>query len=308
MCLGLVGLLIATVTLGGCGPEFDPFNLVKGFRVLGLRADKPELRPGETAVLDALVVSESHGDVTFAWSWCPFSLGAAGGYECAVTEEEMAGLVEGAPAGSGIALPPYDLGDGPTAEFTYAIPPEMLMLLCQSTPVPICTQSYPIQIMLRATGPEGTVTAVREVGLMIRPGPEPNHNPVVGDLSVEGPGLDGVVSLDGAAALARDEDYELSVTVPEAAIEVYTPASTEFAPDPPPQQERLTFTWFVEGGRTDSQRTGFIPTEGALDEALRNGWLTPTQADESREQLNVTVVVRDDRGGLDWITEPISLR
>ena len=51
--------LLPLLALAACGTDFAPASQVQGFRVLGLRAEPPDLHPGDSTTLDALVVNPS---------------------------------------------------------------------------------------------------------------------------------------------------------------------------------------------------------------------------------------------------------
>src|SRR6266704_712557 len=65
-------LLISSLWWAGCGPSFDPISYLNKLRVLAIKAEPPELRPGETAQLEAVLGSTGldGGAVDLEWAYC----------------------------------------------------------------------------------------------------------------------------------------------------------------------------------------------------------------------------------------------
>jgi hypothetical protein len=81
----VIGLVPAIGIASGCDDGFSPPSYLDNLRVLALVADPPEIGPGETARLTPhLFVPDGEQVVAQSWSFCPFSLGAATGFSCAV--------------------------------------------------------------------------------------------------------------------------------------------------------------------------------------------------------------------------------
>src|SRR5262249_14432468 len=62
--LSLLGLL------AGCTASFDPPSFVAGLRVLAVKAEPPEVAPGETTTLTALDVDTDGRAIAISWSRC----------------------------------------------------------------------------------------------------------------------------------------------------------------------------------------------------------------------------------------------
>jgi hypothetical protein len=94
--------------------------------------------------------------------------------------------------------------------------------------------------------------------------------------------------------------------VPTAAAEFYSATSVATG-ELQEKREILTLTWFVEAGEMDAERTRFV--DGAVDfEVLEdNVWNMPLAAEYDGEQSLVTLVLRDDRGGVAWTSRVVSL-
>lgn len=67
----------------GCQPEYDPPSLINKLRVLGVRAEPPQIRLTQTTQLDALVVGyDKQQPLCHAWALCFFALAKDGNYRC----------------------------------------------------------------------------------------------------------------------------------------------------------------------------------------------------------------------------------
>ena len=62
--------LTSTLVLGACPDELPRASLIDKLRVLAVRADQPEVVPGTTVALDALVVGHGDTPVTYRWHAC----------------------------------------------------------------------------------------------------------------------------------------------------------------------------------------------------------------------------------------------
>jgi hypothetical protein len=313
---------VAAALAAGCGQDFAPFNEVTGLRVLAVRAEPPAITSGETAALDALVYEPDGDAVTYAWSWCPATLGAATGFACALPEADLVAALEQLAPGASALVPAYDMGTGPTAAFPYAIPAAAVGALCdaiaaQSAPafvaLPDCGDSLTITVRLEVSAGGESVTAVKQLHLLLEGATDVNENPSIGDAFAAptsagvDPRLDGVaLSADAASALVAGKRYDLAVEVPEDASQLFTPAPTADEPNPAADRETLFLTWFVTGGETDAMRTGFIDGDASMDGLEENVWKTPDLA-SSGGTAELILVLQDERGGAAWTRRSIAL-
>ena len=314
-------LTLATLA-AACGEQFSPLNEVTDLRVLAVRAEPPALVAGQTAALDALVYEPDGGTVSYAWSWCPATLGSATGYECAISEDDLKTAVDQVAPGASAFVPSYDLGTAETASFSYALPAGALSALCdaiaaQSLPagvaLPQCGEDLTLTIRLVVEAGGKSVTAVKQLPLLLDAAAEANANPSIGDVYAA-PASDGVdpldagteLSPDAATPLAESTKYDVSVDVPDDASELFTPAPTADQPNPTADRETLFATWFVTGGSTDQVRTGFIDGDASMDGLERNTWKTPSLAD-SGGAAQLFLVLQDERGGVAWTARSIAL-
>jgi hypothetical protein len=315
-------LTTAAALAAGCGQDFAPFNELDKLRVLAVRAEPPELAPGDIAAIDALVFEPDGDEVAYAWTWCPFSLGAAAGYECAVTEQDLAAAIEEAAPGAGAFVPSFDLGHESTAAFANLLPDGALDGLCDavaagSAPafvdLPECGDRLVVTLRLDVSAGGETVTAVKELPLLFEASAERNENPAIGAV-LAAPAASGADPLllgiplerSPSTALRAQTAYDLGVGVDDAASQRFTPEATDDVPDPAPRRETLFMTWFVTGGETDSTRTGFIDGDVDMHDLAHNGWTTPT-LDDSGGEARIILVLQDERGGVDWTGRTVAL-
>ena len=70
-------------------------------------------------------------------------------------------------------------------------------------------------------------------------------------------------------------------------------------------EEQLAITWFTQRGETEFSRTGYIDGEVTLEEAELNDWQTPERRDFPDETMKLYFVIRDGRGGIDWLEREV---
>jgi hypothetical protein len=287
--------------------EFPVYNELEGVRVLGIRAQPADARPGDDTVVDALLHFDGKRSVERSWTVCPWPSDPNEGFRCPVSEAswraawESTGLT-GDPV-------PLELGSADSASIHFPDDDEGLRSLCHelldrlgaggSAP-PSCEQEWKWTFRLHVRSGEHEIETIKDVRLVLDDDPL-NQNPAPSRLRVQTNA--GLRVLDGLQ-LKADDEHELRVDIDEAAAESYERRAAPGENEPKAKREALTFTWFVEGGSTDRVRSFFGDDFDTLRAATRNDWHTP---DESRE-ARVYVVVRDDRGGIGWQTGTASIR
>ncbi|MGK0358134.1 MAG: hypothetical protein ACI9U2_000417 [Bradymonadia bacterium] len=78
--LGLMAFFILCTT--GCDDDFDPRNLLAGYRVMGIEADRPEPAPDDVVRLTAHDFDTDGLAPTYEWTLCLYSFGSAADYAC----------------------------------------------------------------------------------------------------------------------------------------------------------------------------------------------------------------------------------
>lgn len=297
----VVALAFAVCGLTACSGDFDPFNRVTELRVLAVQSEPVAPAPDETTVLTPLVYTPPGETVTgYAWSWCPFAEGAT----CLLSEAEL----RAAAGEAGAAIPPYDLGTGPTASLPHTIPVGLLDALCDGTPeqpaVVDCIGGFPVSVSVTVTTATTTVVTVRTLRLR-RPGDPANANPTIDGITVIDGSGEHAVDDTPTVTLPRDVETALRVSVRPEMAESYP--GFDLDDRPITARERLIFTWFVESGDTDYQRTGFIDGIEPLEDAVANLWEPAPVAEYGRDTARLIVVMRDDREGVTWRSATVSL-
>ncbi len=308
----LIACALALAASAGCADSFPDYNQVTGFRLLGMRADTPTLADGESSQLSALVTETG---ATYAWSWCPLTQGQAGGYACAISHDQLQAVADQTLGAGQVTVPPYDLGSGETATFAYPVPPELLAAVCDfikqndvtDVPdLPSCDGRYEIKLRLETSGSDNSVIGVRDVDLLYQDGLERNANPTIaGVVAVDPTGAEVTLDPSAATQLQRDVNYTLRVDVGADQAETYMAPPVEGGP-PVPTRENLFVTWFYEAGAMDRIRTSYLQ-DSDLANLRENHWRTPTTDERTEATTTLWFVIRDDRGGISWITRTIGL-
>jgi hypothetical protein len=302
MRLVLVVVLWAAC-LAGCLGDFDPASYLTGLRVLGVKAEPPEVAPGETATLTPIIFGIAP---TVKWSLCtrPPLPGAAVATECFDSDLGDASV---------------PLGEGPTMQVTMPdLRPEQLGL-------PDYTGGVYLPVILRVSDGAATVTSVYRLRYASKTLPRiyANHNPHIEDVLIAFEKDAGTrplgdleihagdrVSLRAQLPASDHEQYpqiEGALEIPDGGVSLdggvqffdgglrVDGITLKYV------NETLKVSWFADIGRLDPDITG---AAGKLDTTLYlDKHLRPPPTD-----IDLYVVVRDDRGGLDFTRRTLLLR
>lgn len=308
-------LLVASVA-AGCAGDFDKYNQITGPRLLAVRAEPPTAEPDGTTTLDALAQVPPDTTVEYAWSWCPLRGGAAQNYECLVSEADLRALL----AGNGVGLAAgYDLGVGETATLGYPAPAPVLAAICtaMATSVPSdvtppdCTRGFPVSVGVTMRAGDVTIRGYKDVRLALDDQTPRNHNPSIAGVAFGAKDAERAATTPVAATdlptLQPNTTYELWADVPEDGAEPFVRAFDAETGAPKASRETLTLTWFVEVGETFSMRTSFIHEQVGFDDLDRNQWRIPRVADLEADRSRLTLVIRDERGGVAWLARDFAI-
>jgi hypothetical protein len=314
----LLALLPSLLVLG-CDAKFPEYNELEGFRVLALRASSPAVHAGDTVSLDALVFLDSGSldDVTFAWSWCPLRLPSSEGGDCA-TDERGFEQALGLPAGS----LDFDLGTNPEAQLKVPGVAAIYEAACTNGSgggkssdkafVFACDGGFPISIRADISHQGQTIQAEKDVVVVYDATIALNQNPMLGALSYRETSVATRVLTPWAdgkrPAFRLGKTYHIESAVAESTAETFQPAPTAVTPHPSPRRESLYITWFITTGKTKSRRSTYI--DGSVDiQTLReNEWTLPKARDEKKRAASLFLVLRDERGGVDWLEGGLELK
>jgi hypothetical protein len=306
--------IIGALALVACENPFIPQSVITRPRVLALRADPPEVAPGESARFTPLVIDPEERTPSFRWFACE-PMPEASGIDRPVSPCEDAQLladVEAFAMTAGVT----SLGTSSTA--IYRAPSELDV-----------TKPLVVHLVL-VSEIAGTRDLVRKEITISGDASTRNHNPEI-ELVVAGgrarePG--DVVGVRQGAIL------ELSAIVTATSAELYDRVHPDGTKDR--AQEDLLFSWFTEHGRFG---TDYKPPVGGIlrlldaagppmDVSIREGGgksstddlgfkvsLNIPLADEdvpppppSNRPFRVIVVVLDKRGGVTWAEREVSVR
>ena len=330
-------VLLSFIAINSCDRAFPPENQLNKLRILAIRANPPWLYEGESAVIDALVYSGNQ-EVTYSWSWCPLRGGLDNGYQCSVTPEQFKANLE--KVGSANGVDDYSLGSAETVTFNYISDASTLYSLC----FPIkdllagnladfikslsCNAwGFPISNELTVTAGGKSVTAHKDVTLLLFQQQNLNHNPSLDNLRIGPPGSPEAEAKEvpaGPSTMTLNylQSYEMFAEMPANVTEViYTQAPSNITAtvnvgyNTPSgitapvinQYETLRLSWFVEAGYTEDITTSYNPLS---DQNLtqHNLWNLPSPSKSSPDEANIYIVIRDNRGGVDWLRRSVFLQ
>jgi hypothetical protein len=299
-------LAISTLGLMGCEEDLGNYYQVEDLRLMGIRAEPPELQPGESTVLDALVTTRT---AEYSWSWCPLPFGGDNEDECPIAYADLQMLV--AMTGGQVDPPPFDLGQSDQAQLAHLLPPPLLKGICdqfasidlpEGIKPPACDGRLSVQVRLVLEDEGKTLAANRELSLIYEEEAIANQNPAIdgGELSVRGAPAFPLTG-EEPAIVARDVEYKVLLDIDEAHAEPF------LDPEEGELTETLTVSWFYEEGAMDKGRSSYL--EGAVEfpNLLENHYRTPTEEELESEQARLFFVIRDNRGGLNWFTASLEL-
>jgi hypothetical protein len=309
--------LALTLVAAGCSADLPPSDRVDKLRLLAVRAEPPEVQPGQASALDTLTVYPGGFDgggpqVSFLWLACLEAVGAQAPTACGVSAQGNGGAgtfdADGGAPPDCAAQPDAALcliGAGETARYT----PTAAALGGGAVGEVILTVIAADEQAGGAAGcaitasqnggapadPDHCVIALKR--LTVSTSATPNGNPTLPLLALGGLSLADGSAHWSAGGAAQD------VTA------VRGPGSDERKGDG--TFETLTLAWFATAGSFDTSRSGFQPAD--CDPAcmmteppvtVDAHWTPPNSDDAARYAPTGTVqfwaVLRDDRGGVAW--------
>jgi len=326
--------LICWLVVGtaACDDGISSASRLQRLRLLAVQAEPPNPTVGQTTQLRPLVYIPPGESVTYEWSWCPVPTTSEEGYGCPVDQSRVDAIA--AQAGIG-EIPPLSLGTAESIAFTNPFPPALLAKLCagdsattdlftgradagKSRLVYSCSvATLPVQVMLAIRGSTTTDTGVVSLRLPIDETTPGNHNPVMSGVSISSPEPSRLLDETGLASVPRNTKVKLLAGVDPSQAETYLdrqpgPNNDYVKNDagqlvPVPVQERLTLSWFAEGGgfvdTTTSWSVQDLDSQGQaipFEAVTLNTWTTPKIDDYAGVSSLVIVVARDSRGGVAW--------
>lgn len=300
-------LLGAVLLLTGCPignnkypkpRDLSPVWQIDKLRVLAVRAEPPEIRPGETARFEALITDPNDEASVVVWLACPTDPDDEGGigFGCSLdagvdfTDMDTEELTEAGFIGFEPVMPPvYTAPDDLLDELDPIEAAEGLYVLVQVAALPASALETE----------EGAAFDFNQVEvaykrLIVSTALTPNRNPGVRSFSVDGvpvaPGT--VVEID------KGEEYEIGADLTDGSVEVYDYVNSSGEPEE--RIEEPYIRWYTDGGR--------LLEEATLYPYLQASWEAPVDAQDkdgnvtsaARTSGTIWAVVRDRRGGMGW--------
>lgn len=298
--------LLCALLVGGCVINSDKYRrprdlapdwLVDRTRLLGIRAEPAEARPGDVVTFEALI-GQAWGDDTelaVIWLACPVD-DEGNGFGC-VTDF---GSIDVATADPADLASLGFIGFEPGLPPVYTVPDDLLDGLepdqrAEGRYVLVQTVALPLDLVDEQT--EELDFALVDSGykrLVVSEAETPNHNPGLGVFTVDGfPVPQGaVVTLDPG------QTYELGVLLLDDARETYVYVNSSGGTED--RVEEPYATWFTTGGDMTEEVT--------LWPYLEATWVAPSDEADGEEPLEDPsgrwyAVFRDRRGGMSWLVQ-----
>lgn len=168
--------------------------------------------------------------------------------------------------------------------------------------LPDCERGFPLRVRLTARVGDGQgddeEVAVSQL-MVLLDGVAPNGRPALGDVLLD---EEPIAPARMVPLASEDEPWALRAIVDPAQSETYDDDGEE-------ARERLKLTWFTTGGSLERTSTWFDDEQIPVQELQTNeldpeGGNTPI---ESGDTVTVYVVLRDDRGGVDFTERSFSV-
>jgi hypothetical protein len=275
--------------VAGCGPSFSPEYAVIGLRLLAVRADPPEIGPGEKTHLSSLTFDPMGRPIDVSWKLCTLAPSPAESTPvnsaCITDQTDLGNYLE-------------DLGSGDAIDFIAPrVDPRTLG-------IPDVSAGLYLPIRVRVTAGSDTDTGVFGLRYAYAPLPR-NHNPSVTDLLDVATEADADGGGEVAAPLAplrpvqKKDKVTLRTSLSMDSAETY-PRISGAPPMLTMATERLTQQWLTTGGMVSG---GLLPEDApylqfTVDDPAKGRPGAPLPP--SGSPIDFWVVLRDGRGGVDW--------
>jgi hypothetical protein len=261
--------------LGGCQSFSDPpVSFVAGLRVLGIQAEPPQIGPGASTTVTALVVDTDGGTPAASWSQC--LLPPLPG------QTVNTGCVDGS---AGAELQP--IGAGLTIPFV------MPQVASTSLGAPDATGGIYLPLVAAVDAAPQSLTAVFRLRLADA-GPANTNPTIAGVFSVDAAGLMSALDPTAPMPVQTGAALSLAVTFAPDSAQTYTAA------DGSATTETLTTSWFCTAGELSFEKTSTTQpvTVLHLDQRLPS----------AGTQIDLYAVARDERGGTDFAHRTLLLQ
>lgn len=266
-----IAVLILSVCFSSCSSDGLPnYFQLGGLRVLALKSDAPEIAPGATVTITPLISDLNAGARTLNYvAKACVDPGISVGATPSCDTDPAAVTQSGSFVLSGNRY------TGAAPAFSVTVPATLLAL--SSDAEKFNGKSY-LVLYTVSVGTESTTAFRRIVGSTKA---TKNANPVIGGARIDGAAISELPS--------SEKELEPVIT---SGAESYLFQNTDGATQT--LEETLTVSWFISQGDLEYSRT---------DGATKNKY-TPSAAPDGTKPVFLVLVLRDDRGGVDWIGVP----
>jgi hypothetical protein len=289
--------LAATSCVIGSEKHQRPRDLPQSYqvdrlRILAVKAEPPEARPGETISFEGLVVDPTGDGPFVVWLACPAADESGTGFGCALDLEnldfESATIEELAEAGV--------IGFEPGFSPAYTAPDDLLEGLSpeeqqEGAYVTIQVTAIPNTVLTgesdNAEGFDFNEVEIAYKRLIVSEATTPNQNPTIDSFLVD----DDAIAPSTIAVIPPGETVSLEAVFSDDSYESYEYTNSDG--DTELRDEEPYITWYTTGGEMLSPYSVHPYTKTA--------WVAPETADTSGF---LWAVVRDRRGGMTWHAQP----
>lgn len=259
--------VVLAVLGAGCAQPLPDRAVVDDLRVLGVRAEPPEARPGTTVSFDALVADPTGEGRSLSRVWAICNPGDGGIGSCGDPANVLA------------------LGTGLTA--TWTVPGDALEGL--DPPSALAGRDVYVVLGVEVAGVDDlSVEVPHDVAfkrVRVSTNGAPNANPVLAELTVG-----GSAAQEAPLSVASAVELELVARPSSGSQESY------FLPGGTQAVEEARYTWLVTAGSV-----GDAVSYGETDGVGRTRWRLP----EGAAAATMWVVLRDGRGGTSWASQRV---
>ena len=305
-------LLTLAASLSACeATGFEEVDEITKLRVLAMRSQPAEVGPGDLAAFDALVAStETNPALSYTWELCPFNDGPDARYTCSQDPEGES--IDYVISESPEAFVPYDALVAEVGSIASLCAALGELDLPDFVEPPDCTRGLPFTLRLACRGRQRRRGAGREAGALpdrARGGarcrePEPGAFRAAALPGRRrgrcGPSVDGAQRGRGADLTPRSHPVRLQALANTDEAERYV--SLDEGGEGEEERERLVLAWHTTRGGMERTNTYFAEDIAPGEEFQNNALnLDRNTAAEEGDEIGLYVVLRDTRGGVDFL-------
>jgi hypothetical protein len=298
-------LLLLVPLLAGCPignnkypkpRDLKPGWLIDRLRVLAIKAEPPEITPGEEARFEALVVDPKGVSGAIVWIACEPDDEGNTSYGCGLNADF-----------DFTEATPEELAEAGFIGFEPLIPARYLSRSDALDNLEGNERTEGVQVLIQIAvlpeeameeGFEGGAFDFNEVEvaykrLIVSEAPTPNHNPEIANFLIDGVPVDP----DAVVEVDPEQQYEVGAQLAEGTVELYTYEDEDGAQEE--REEQPYIRWYTDAGD--------MLEDATLYPYLDATWEAPA-ADAEQVAGTWWAVIRDRRGGISWGAQRWRLR